>query len=153
MCNMNLPADKAASLDSHPGDDSSQASETSDTSEASSLGCRPVPRKRTILSKGLLNSDPGSETPDSPASAVPAPRQQHQVVQEDAASPAKENPQQPLNDEDQPVFSENKYGGTPPLKGDRSVNVLNASVKTLTTPKLKDRDVSDQSQRPGAVLT
>lgn len=153
MCDINRPADDAASLNSHPGDDSSQASETSDTSEASTPEFRPVPRKRTFLSRHLLDSDPGSDTPASPASVVPAPRRRPQVVQKDAVSPADENPQQPLNDEDQPAFSENKYGGTPYLKGDMSVTVLNASMKAVTTLKLKDKYVSGQTQRLGAALT
>lgn len=146
MCDMNLPADDAASLDSHAGDDSSQASETSDTSEASSLGFRPVPRKRTFLSR-----HPGPDTPADPASVVPSPRPRRQVVQEDAASPADENAQQPLSDEDQPAVSESKHRGTPLLKKGRSVKVLNASAKALTTRKLKH--LSDHKQRPGATLT
>lgn len=149
----NSPPDDTASLNSHPGDDSSQASETSDTSEASSPGFRPVPRKRTFLCRHPLNSDSGSDAPASPASVVPAPRQSRQVAQEDAVSAADENPQQGLKDEDQPVFSESKHGGTLSLKGDRSGKVFNASAKALTTVKLKDGEVSGPTQGPGAALT
>lgn len=150
MCNLNLAADDAASLNSHPGDESSQASETSDTSEASFPGFRPVPRKRTFLSRPLLNSDPGWDTPSGPASVVPAPRRRRQVDQEKALSPAKETPLQLRNQEDQPVFSENKYGGTPSLKGARSVKVLNASVSALTTVSLKDGEVFRSDAGSGA---
>lgn len=116
-------------LKSHPGEDSSQTSETSSTSEASSPEFRPVPRKRTFVS-----SHPSSSDLDAPASVVPTPRQRRQVVQEDTASRPQENPQRPLNDEDQPAFSENKHGGTSYLKTDRSVEVPSASMKALMTP-------------------
>lgn len=115
-------------LKSHPGEDSSLTSETSSTSEASSPEFRPVPRKRTFVSR-----HPSSSDPDAPASVVPTPRQRRQVVKEDAASRPDKNPQRPLNDEYQPVFSENKYGGRPYLKRDRSVKVPSASMKALTT--------------------
>lgn len=144
---MNVPADEAASLNSHPGEDSSQASETSDTSGASSLGLRPVPRKRTFLSRQPLNSDPESDAPAGPAYVVPAPRLRRQGLQEDTDSP-----QQPLSD-DQAVFSANKYGGTASLKEDRSVEVLKTAAKALATLQLKDRDLSGQTQRSGVALT
>lgn len=153
MCNINLAADDAASLNSHPEDDSSQASETSDTSEASAPGFRPVPRKRTFLSRPLLNSDPGWDAPAGTASVVPAPRRRNQVVQEDALFLAQETPLQLWNEDDQPVFSENKYRETPSLKGARSVKVLSASISALTTVSLKDGEVSGQAQRAGAALT
>lgn len=119
MCRLNLPADDAASVNSHPEDDNSETSETSDTSEPSSPEFRPVPRKRTFFPKSLLNSNPGSDDPAGPASVVPVPVQRSQSAQEDTVSPVHELPQQPLIDEEQPVFSGNKYGGTPFLRGDR----------------------------------
>lgn len=118
-------------LESHPEEDSSQTSETSSTSEASSPELRPVPRKRTFVSRPPSSSD--RDARPGPASVVPTPRQRWQAVQEDAASRPQENPQRALNDGDQPAFSENKYGGTPYLKRDRSVEVPSASMKALTT--------------------
>lgn len=115
------PAGDAASLNSHPGDESSQISDTSDTSDASSSGYRPVPRKRTFLSRRPSNSDPGSDAPASPVSVIPAPRQRRQVVQEGSLSPDDQNQQQHDEDADEPVLSESKHGGTPSLRASRSV--------------------------------
>lgn len=150
MCNMNVPADDAASLNSQPEDDSSQTSETSDTSEASSPDCRPVPRKRTFLDKSLLNSNPESDDPPGTASVAPEPGQSSQSAQGHAVSAVHEHPQQSLSDEEQPVFSESKNKGILVQKGDRSVKA--SSANAVATLKLKD-GFSGQTQRPGGALT
>ncbi|XP_029700119.1 synaptotagmin-like protein 2 isoform X2 [Takifugu rubripes] len=106
----------ASLLRSNPGEDFSQTSDTSSTSEGSSPAFRPVPRKRTFLSRHPSSSDP--DAPVGPASIVPSPGQRRQLAQRVAAP--QESPQQPMNDDDQPVYSEDKYGGTPSQKMDSS---------------------------------
>lgn len=61
-----------------PGEESSLTSGGSITSETSSLGFRPVPKKRTFLSRHTSSvseiSGRGSDTPGGSVSGVPAPR-------------------------------------------------------------------------------
>lgn len=65
-------------LKSRPGEESSLTSGGSVTSETSSLGLRPVPKKRTFLSRHAStvseNSGRGSDARVGSAAAVPAPR-------------------------------------------------------------------------------
>lgn len=65
-------------LKSRPGEESSLTSGGSVTSETSSLGLRPVPKKRTFLSRHAStvseNSGRGSDAQVGSATAVPAPR-------------------------------------------------------------------------------
>lgn len=65
-------------LKSRPGEESSLTSGGSVTSETSSLGLRPVPKKRTFLSRHAStvseNSGRGSDAQAASATAVPAPR-------------------------------------------------------------------------------
>lgn len=65
-------------LKSQPGEESSLTSGGSITSETSSLGIRPVPKKRTFLSRQTSSvseiSGRGSDTPGGSVTGVPAPR-------------------------------------------------------------------------------
>ncbi|XP_030263737.1 synaptotagmin-like protein 2 isoform X2 [Sparus aurata] len=65
-------------LKSHPAGEASQTSGGSITSEGSSVGFRPVPKKRTFLSRRTStqsqNNGPGSDAQVGSAGVVPAPR-------------------------------------------------------------------------------
>lgn len=73
-----LPAEHVTHLKSQPAEESSLTSGGSITSETSSLGIRPVPKKRTFLSRQTSSvseiSGRGSDTPGGSVTGVPAPR-------------------------------------------------------------------------------
>ncbi|TNN01718.1 hypothetical protein fugu_011100 [Takifugu bimaculatus] len=131
----------ASLLRSDPGEDFSQTSDTSSTSEGSSPAFRPVPRKRTFLSRHPSSSDP--DAPVGPASIVPSPGQRRQLAQRVAAP--QESPQQPMNDDDQPVYSEDKYGGTPSQKMDSSDTESGSDADVA----LEERREEPQDERLG----
>eukprot|EP00066_Takifugu_rubripes_P017549 XP_011606815.1 PREDICTED: synaptotagmin-like protein 2 [Takifugu rubripes] len=66
----------------------------------------------------LLRSDPGEDFSQTSDTSSTSEGQRRQLAQRVAAP--QESPQQPMNDDDQPVYSEDKYGGTPSQKMDSS---------------------------------
>lgn len=73
--------ESVSSLKNPPVGDSSQTSGGSFTSEGSSVGFRPVPKKRTLLlSRSQLenNNQLGLDVQVRPAEIIPAPRRRHQ---------------------------------------------------------------------------
>lgn len=73
--------ESVSSMKNPPVGDSSQTSGVSFTSEGSSVGFRPVPKKRTLLlscSQLENNNQLGLDVQVRPAEIVPAPRRRHQ---------------------------------------------------------------------------
>lgn len=73
-----FPSEPLSPLKSHPAGEASQTSGGSVTSEGSSVGFRPVPKKRTFLSRRSSSQTEsnglGSDTQVGSAGVVPAPR-------------------------------------------------------------------------------
>lgn len=98
-----LPSDPISSPKSHSAGESTRTLGSSITSEGSSMGFRPVPKKRTFLSRrtnSQLESNGQVVAPVRPVGIVPAPRQRRQrgsnESSEQQSRTAEENLPQPL---------------------------------------------------------
>ncbi|XP_070685533.1 uncharacterized protein sytl2b [Pempheris klunzingeri] len=167
-------------LRSHPTGEASQTSGGSITSEGSSVGFRPVPKKRTFLSRRSSSqtesNGPGLDAQVGSAGVVPAPRRSLQQrssgsstqgqdempeksVTSQSAPPSKsveENSQQPLCDVSQVLSNSSlERERNPPssITRDRPATYTRSDASTdRQIPQRSDEDDGDQTQRDHAAV-